>query len=114
MEADRERTQKETIVVPQPSFVEEYYDTCAIVDQHNRSRQDSLRLEKKVEVKECSKCFTLGILDVCIVDAYMLYKGGRVAKFAMIRTISISYFSKNSLVMTWVVSSEKEVLSVVW
>lgn len=36
--------QKQTVVIPKPPRVEPYYAACAIVDQHNGFRQDSLRL----------------------------------------------------------------------
>ena len=75
--------QKQLILVPQPSLVELCYAACAIIDQHNRCRQDSLRLEKKVEVKYWSKGVNFGLLGVCIVDSLLLYKGGNGAQFCM-------------------------------
>ena len=41
----------------------------------------TIRLEKKVEVKDWSKRVNFGLLGVCIVDSFLLYKGGKGAKF---------------------------------
>ena len=46
--ADAERVE---LSVPQPKVAEVYYIACAKIDIHNRHRQDTLNLEKKVEVK---------------------------------------------------------------
>ena len=39
------------LVVPQPRAAEIYYSVCGKIDQHNRSRQDTLKLETKLEMK---------------------------------------------------------------
>lgn len=74
---------REEIVVQQPRVVEHYYGGCAAIDQHNRHRQDTLSLERKIEVKGWDKRVNIGLLAVCIVDSWLLYKGGRGAKPAL-------------------------------
>ena len=49
--ADAERVDLE---IPQPLAAEVYYRACALVDRHNRSCQDDLMLERKLETKDWS------------------------------------------------------------
>ena len=51
-DADPERVQ---LVVPQPKACEIYYATCGKIDLHNRHRQDTLKLETKIETKDWAK-----------------------------------------------------------
>ena len=37
--------------IQQPKLVEKYYAACAKIDQHNRSRQHELKLERKIQTK---------------------------------------------------------------
>jgi hypothetical protein len=43
VELDR-RPEKVELTVPQPLEAEVYYNTCAVIDQHNRDRKDTLML----------------------------------------------------------------------
>ena len=43
--------EKVQLVVPQTKSGKLYYDTCASIDQHNRSRQQTLNLEKSYSVR---------------------------------------------------------------
>ena len=43
--------EKVQLVVPQTKCGKLYYDTCASIDQHNRSRQQTLNLEKNCSVR---------------------------------------------------------------
>ena len=52
---------EEFIEVLQPSFVEKYNKACEIIDEHYRTRRDSLRLEKG-EVRKSSKRVKFGLL----------------------------------------------------
>jgi hypothetical protein len=61
------------VEVPQPLASEIYYDVCAVIDQHNRHRQDTLNLEKKVKTHDWSKRVNLSIFAMCVVDAWLLY-----------------------------------------
>jgi hypothetical protein len=42
--------------INQPAAAEVYYGVCAKIDQHNRHRQDTLRLGKKLK-KNCVESF---------------------------------------------------------
>ena len=62
-----------TFSIDQPLATQLYYDTCGKIDLHNRRRHDTLRLEKKLEVKDWSKRVNLSILGMTIVDSFLLY-----------------------------------------
>lgn len=40
--------------VPTPKICEIYYSACSRIDHYNRSRQDDLKLERKIETKDWS------------------------------------------------------------
>jgi hypothetical protein len=71
-DADAERVE---LVVPTPKCCEIYYDTCAAIDQNNRHRQDTLKLERKVETKDWSTRVNCSILGMCIVDSWLVFNG---------------------------------------
>ena len=58
-----------------PQVAQTYYSAASQIDRHNRCRQDDLDLEKKFQVKEWSLRVNTSLLAVCIVDAWLLYKG---------------------------------------
>ena len=60
--------------VPQPKAAEIYYNTCAMVDGHNRHRQATLMMERKVETKSWEKRVGMTILSMVIVDTWLVYK----------------------------------------
>ena len=64
---------QQTFTINQPKASELYYDVCGKIDHHNRRRHDTLRLERKVEVKDWSKRVNLSILGMIIVDSFLLY-----------------------------------------
>lgn len=76
-------TSKISFQVPVPELVERYYQCCSQVDRHNRCRQDSLGLEKKLEVKTWSLRINSSLLAVTIVDAWLLYKYSHGPRFHM-------------------------------
>ena len=39
------------LTIPQPKATEVYYQTCGVIDQHNRHRQDNVKTKKKLETK---------------------------------------------------------------
>lgn len=43
---------KAELGVPSLEVCKNYYRVCSLVDNPNRCRQDDLKLEKKIEVKE--------------------------------------------------------------
>jgi hypothetical protein len=61
------------LTVPQPQAAEMYYNACAMIDMHNRSRQDELKLEHKVKTMT-RKRVNLSMLEMCIVDTYLVFK----------------------------------------
>ena len=73
--ATNEEPERLELIIPQPKVAEVYYETCAGVDQHNRSRQDNLKFERKLETKNWSVRVNLSILGIIIVDARKVYKG---------------------------------------
>jgi Transposase IS4 len=70
--ADPERVH---ITLDVPKAAEIYYSTCGKIDQHNRCRQDTLNLEKKLETKEWHRRVNMSIFGMVVVDSWMLYKG---------------------------------------
>jgi hypothetical protein len=63
------------ITIHQPKAAALYYTTCGKIDQHNRCRQDTLNLEKKLETKEWHRRVNMSIFGMVVVDSWMLYKG---------------------------------------
>ncbi|KAG7352288.1 transposase IS4 [Nitzschia inconspicua] len=66
---------REELTVPTPKVCNIYYDTCAAIDQNNRHRQDNLQIERKIETKNWATRVGTTILGMCIVDAWLVYKG---------------------------------------
>jgi hypothetical protein len=58
-----------------PKVASTYYSTCGKIDQHNRCRQDTLNLEKKIQTNHWHKCVNMSIFGMIVVDSWMLYKG---------------------------------------
>jgi hypothetical protein len=61
------------LVVPQPKAAETYYETCAMIDRHNRHRQDTLGIENKLVTQSWSMRVNLTILSMIVVDAWLAY-----------------------------------------
>jgi hypothetical protein len=47
-----------------------YYDIAGKIDQHNRDRQATLGMEKKIKTHDWAKRVNLTILSMCLVDAW--------------------------------------------
>jgi len=58
-----------------PKAASTYFSTCGKIDQHNRCRQDTLNLEKKIQCKHWHKRVNMSIFGMIVVDSWMLYKG---------------------------------------
>lgn len=71
---DDSYTYKKRIEVGIPLVAQTYFDVCSKVDEHNRCRQDDLRLERKVETKQWDKRVNHTLLGIWIVDAWLLYR----------------------------------------
>lgn len=61
------------LVVRQPKICEIYYDVCGMIDQHNRHRQDTLMIERKLVTDDWSKRVNLSILSMIMVDTWLVY-----------------------------------------
>ena len=61
--------------IPQPKAAEMYYKAAGKIDQHNRHRQDSLRLERKLQTTDWSKRVNITIFAMTVIDAFLLMKG---------------------------------------
>jgi len=61
------------LVVPQPKAAEIYYETCAMIDRHNRHRQDTLGIENKLVTQSWSMRVNLTILSMIVVDTWLAY-----------------------------------------
>ena len=59
--------------IQQPESTQVYYDSCGKIDQHNRHRQDTLRIEKKFETHRWDMRVNMTLLSVCFVDSWLLY-----------------------------------------
>ena len=69
--------QRVAVTVPQPEVAEIYYSCAAKIDQHNRCRQDDLRLEHKFGTHDWYLRVNLSLLGMCFVDAWLLHTGAR-------------------------------------
>ena len=59
----------------QPKCSEIYYNTCAAIDQHNLHRQDTLKVERKMQTKSWEKRLTSSIFGMYCMDAWLMYRG---------------------------------------
>ena len=60
-------------VIPQPKAAEMYYAACASIDRHNRCRQDSLQLERKIGTLNFDMRVNSTLLGMMIVDTWLVY-----------------------------------------
>ena len=68
-----ESPEKVELTVPQPHAAEMYYSCCAAVDQHNRDRQDTLQLERKLKTHSWSMRVNITLLGMIMVDCWRVY-----------------------------------------
>ena len=61
------------LTIPQPKATEVYYQTCSVIDQDNRHRQDNLKTEKKLETKKWDMRVNLTIFWMIVVDTWLVY-----------------------------------------
>jgi hypothetical protein len=66
-----------TVQIMQPLVAELYYDCCAMIDRHNRCRQDVLMLERKFVTMDWSVRVGHSLLVMLIVDSWRLYVAAR-------------------------------------
>ena len=72
LNAEPERQERN---ISQPKAAEMFYTAAGKIDQHNRHRQDSLRLERKLQTTDWSKRVNITLFGMTVVDAYLLMKG---------------------------------------
>lgn len=76
----RKPTQSQSVTIPMPLAAEIFYSTCGCFDNHNRNRQDTLNLEKKVQVRYWDKRVGLSLLGTIIVDTWLVYQAAMQTK----------------------------------
>ena len=59
---------------PQSWLTHRYYDSCAMIDRHNRIRQADLMLERKYKTWDWARRMNFTILGMIVTDAYLLMK----------------------------------------
>ena len=74
MVTNTEPTRQE-LVIPIPKAAEEYYEACAMIDRHNRSRQDNLQLERKLGTLEWYRRVNMSFVGVNAVDSWLAWNG---------------------------------------
>ena len=62
---------RQTISIKQPTCSKRYYERCGMIDHHNRTRQDDLKLERKYVTHDWSKRVNMSIFGMIVVDAYL-------------------------------------------
>jgi Transposase IS4 len=65
--------ENQELTIPQPQCCELYYSCCARVDQHNRDRQDTLQIERKLRTHDWSTRVNHSILSMILVDCWKVY-----------------------------------------
>ena len=68
------------LTVPQPKACETYYETCGMIDRHNRSRQDDLQLERKLGTMDWSMRVNMSIFGMIVVDSWLVDKAATNSK----------------------------------
>ena len=61
------------LTVSQPKAAQIYHDACAMVDRHNRHRQDTLGLEVKLGTHNWGLRVNLSIFGMIVVDTWLAY-----------------------------------------
>ena len=63
------------INILQPKCAEEYYSCCAMIDKHNRSRQATLKIERKHGTHYWYMRVNLSIFSIVVGDTWCVVKG---------------------------------------
>ena len=58
------------LTVLQPKACEIYYNICGSIDQHTRHQQDTLQMEKKMQIKNWDKRVITSLFGMYCVDAW--------------------------------------------
>jgi Transposase IS4 len=81
------------VVVAQPLACYVYYAACGRIDQHNRLRQASLKLEKKIATTLWHRRVNMTLFAMMVVDSFLLMEGCRNNLMTGFRT-SRDFFMK--------------------
>ena len=65
--------EKITMTIKQPQIAKVYYTTCGAIDRHIWYRQDDLRIEKKIQMKDWSVRVNPSIFAMIVVDTWLIY-----------------------------------------
>jgi len=66
---------KAEIYIDQPEAADLYYSACGKIDQHNRHRQASLMLEKKLITRNWNVRVNQSLFGMSVVDSFLLMQG---------------------------------------
>ena len=72
---NNDEVERQELTVSQPKCSEIYYNTCAGIDHHNHHRQDTIKVERKMQKKYWDKRVTPSIFGMYCVDAWLMYRG---------------------------------------
>lgn len=70
----QEAPERVRLSIPQVNATKIYYDNCGRVDQHNRYRQETLNLEKKLQTNDWAKRVCMSVFGMIVVDSYLARK----------------------------------------
>jgi hypothetical protein len=97
-EEDDAPPERVRLQVKQPKAAELYYSTCGSIDQHNRHRQDTLMLERKVGTHDWAKRVNLSIFGMIVVDTYIVHSkatGSRQSQKSFYQDIATALIDNN-------------------
>ena len=63
------------IKIPQPKIAKDYYSCCVMIDRHNRSRQATLKIERRYGTHNWDMRVNLSIFSIIVVDTWCVVKG---------------------------------------
>lgn len=72
--------EKVELEIPQPLACETYYSTCAAIDRNNRTRQDDVKIERKLGTHDWSTRFNLSIFGIHVTDTWYVYKAATMTE----------------------------------
>ena len=84
---------------PQPITAELYYSACGQIDRHNRCRQESLDIEKKLGTKDWPKLFNISVFAMNMADVWLSYQ--RITETAETQSDFYNYISEEMIYNTY-------------
>jgi hypothetical protein len=74
-QVDGDEARRVEVPILTPKACEVYNDTCAAIDKSNRHRQDTLKLQRKLETNNWATRVGTTILEIIFVDSWLVYRG---------------------------------------